>query len=1004
MELQQISQEKKSKPSFWNRFLRLPRKSSVKEKHDDSFKRQSMLYSSLNTTKKEKQGSSTSDDSENFLTLESSALEDVHRDAGILFLNKSSMENCFAPREENKHVQFAPTPMNKYYKVDMKSAPSKKLEEDKENVDQKKFKKPTRPILRFKKSGKTSSQSSSAEETESNPETKLVNVTCVDGPELKTPTIPRTSTKIALVDRKNGSMPQLNVSNIVKYNSLPRHPKIPEESPHFQDSGRFSMQSSDVKSTQSLSGFQNRNNSQKIGLEQMYRKSMRGLNTHRQSCYGVSDPSRIFEGKKILEAQNREAEHDMRRRLSLGPPVHFTQNVTSYCGNGTQKNYPVNEANKNVKIFFHAPAPPKKQGLNPLHHVERPRTSHACPLKSNENILNWQHHHASTGHIPNKAINQVGLPPVANKKGTSKIRSKSPQYIKLSQTTNKVNVKKSENNAPSNNYRSQHFNTGEFSGITSKAQGSSCLSVAAPQNRKQIIANPNLNNEQSVITEGRKQAILSSMYAQKRKIMNKLCKYNSKQSDEGFSSMADDECSFNCSCPTCVTKLSRSYKRVGLKQLFSSSKDKYFFTIEPEIKEGNELGRLPENQTFEGPMAVAQPHLSNKHENEQLQNKTWYDCNDTLCQTPGKNRVPVTIKEEEFLETPKNKMVENIYENITQIINSATKKNLTPQDVKKILSTPISALKSQKKSQRTLFPAGDGKEQLDQSLNWMLSPVKSSDCFNDSIMLLQEIFQKLSLECKELLQPNSTMNNSDPSNSTPMSKDSPGCKYVNDLIKNLKSSELNGSDFANIIGGIAQNIFSDTKAKKQKVRRLTHSSSMPDLQKKASLLHRAISFANSLKDLCDSHQRSELGIEFTTNISANTTVGDSALSGDCVSNSRQLPDGWRKTPTTESSDISPVRASSSGTDKNSSKCSEADSQILENAIRLGMGLAPVEKVKKAPTFALSPTKAAKYKSRDVLSGKGKYLIFIKHTFYIPTKSSVIYLKFFIFRKTETENI
>lgn len=970
-----ISDEKKSKPSFWNRLLRLPRKSYLKEKHDETFKRQSLLYSSLNTLKKEKQESSTSKESENFMTLESSALEDVHKDAGILFLNKSSVENCFAPKEENRHVQFVPTPMNKYYNVDVRSAPSIKRDENKENVEQTKSKKPSRPILRLNKKHKTSSNSSSAEDTESNPEAKLVNVTYIDGPEVKTPSMTRTSTKIALVDRKNGSMPQLNVSSIVKYNSLPRNPKIPEENFHFKNNEQFVQQSNKINSTQSLCN--QPSILQRADMTQRYRKSMRSLNTHRQSCYGVSDPSRVFEGKKILQAQNHEISQDITRRLSLGPPVHFPHDGGSNRReNIIPRNHSAQEPHKKISC----PVSSKSQGINQNPEQYGMKLSKNCPERSNGIKLNIQHYHASTGHIPNKAINEVGLPIACNKNCgtaiTSKMRSKSPQYIHLSETSNKVNIINNSNVKAANNQAGQQISTSEFSieTATKKQYVSSCLAIPA-QNQKQVCGNADFSQEQSsAITETRKQAILSAMYAQKRKIMNKICKYNSKQSDEGFSSMADDECSFNCSCPSCVSKLSRSYKRLGLKQLFSNSKDKYFFTIEPEIKEGNELGRLPENQTFVGPMTSAQPQLSNKQENKLNQNKTWYDCNDTLCETPTKD----SIAEKGISKTPTNKMVENIYENITEIINSATKKNLTPQDVKKLLSTPISTqFKSHKKFQRSLFSDGDQKEIPDTSLKQLQTPDQASDCFNDSIVLLQEIFQKLSQECKELLQPNSTTDISSRNSSTPVSHLSPGSKYVNDLIKNLKSSELSEADFANIIGGIAQNIFSDTKAKKRKIRTLPHSTSLPDLQKKAALLNRAISVANSLKDLCDIQIKEHSKTKLAENISTSTYSENvySASSGDSALGNRQLPDGWSKTPTTENSnlstDISSTKHSSSGTEKESSKCSEGEMQILENAIRLGMGLPPLEKVKKTPVYVSSPTKATKYKSRDVLSGKGK---------------------------------
>lgn len=974
MDLSKQIDEKKSKSSFWNRLLRLPRKSYLKEKQDDSFKRQSMVYSSLNTPKRQKEESSTSDESENFITLESSALQDVHRDAGILFLNKSSIENCFAPKEENKHVQFAPTPMNKYYRVDVKAAPAKKREENKENMEQTNSAKPARPILRLNKKNKTSSQSS-AEDTESNPETKLLNVTYIDGPQVKTPSIPRTSTKITLVDRKNGSVPHLNVSNIVKYNSLPRNPKIPEENLNFNASEQLaSHQSCDVKSTQSLCSQPNKNTFQKTDLDRRYRRSMRDVSTQRQSCYGISNPSKIFEAKKVLQAQNYDPNQDARRRLSLGPPLHCPQNDSGYHTTASNQRCSLTQVQSNFKV----PVSCQDSTGSSNQQASRSKMSFANTGRSNVAILNKQNYHASTGHIPNKAINQVGLPIVSSKKGnevTIKNRSKSPHYIPLCETfTATKNAKNSISEMATGKHAIQQQKNKEF-----PEEGTSKSSYFSfpGQNKKQVCESS--IEQPSIVTESRKQAILSSMYSQKRKIINKICKYNSKQSDEGFSSMADDECSFNCSCPTCVTKFSRAYKRNGLRQLFSSNKEKYFFTIEPEIKERNELGRLPENQTVEGPMAKAQPHLSNKNENELEQNKTWYDCNDTLCQTPCKSIGPENNEVKDISKTARNKMVENIYENITQIINSATKKNLTPKDVKKLLSTPISSpLKSQKKTQRTLFSDDDEREKLDQTLKEMLSPVQTSDCFNDSIVLLQEIFQKLSQECKELLQPNTTTDIPNQVSSTPVSSGSPGGKYVNDLLKNLKSSELSPIDFANIIGGIAQNIFSDTKAKKRNVGTLVHSTSLPDLlQNKQSFLKRAISVANSLKDLCDIQIKARTGSESAAgqNIltKGNSAGIDSALSGDSTLGNRQLPEGWSKTPTTENSNISddtPTKTCS-GTDKDSSNCSEGDLQLLENAIRLGMGLAPVEKVKRPSLYTASPTKATKYKSRDVLSGKGK---------------------------------
>ncbi|GIY63629.1 uncharacterized protein CEXT_516741 [Caerostris extrusa] len=189
MDYQLPVESKKNRSSFWGKLFGTSKKSNSKERKDgDSFQRQSSLYHSFHFTSAPQESNESQEEGNNFTTLESSALMDIHKDTGILFLNKDSIANCMMPKEEDKHVQFAPTPMNKYYRVDVKAASISrpKFEENKENL-------------------------------------KLVSVSYIDGPEVKkTPIIPRTSTKLALFDRKNGSSLHLNVSGIAKYGSLPR--------------------------------------------------------------------------------------------------------------------------------------------------------------------------------------------------------------------------------------------------------------------------------------------------------------------------------------------------------------------------------------------------------------------------------------------------------------------------------------------------------------------------------------------------------------------------------------------------------------------------------------------------------------------------------------------------------------------------------------------------------------------------------------------------------------
>lgn len=987
--------EKKLKSSFWNKILRLPRKSQIKVKHEDSFRRQSMLYSSLGAAKQETQSNSTSDESENFTTLECSALMDVHRDAGILFVNKSSVSNCFPPKEEPKHVQFVPTPLNKYYRVDVQSAPSKRQnEENKENLEQIKYTKPTRPILRSDRSRRLSFHSSVGEDTQSNPETRLVNVSYIDGPEVKTPSIPRTSTKLALIDRKNGSLPQLNVSGINRCRSLPRNKKIGENM-YSSENSEITQFSSDLTSDRSLC-IQPNQNSLSVAYIERHRGSIRNLNAHRQSCYGVSDPSRIFEGKKVLQPQYQSTNQNLKQRLSLGGPVFYQSQKVNDSKSNIENILPTDtslgDPQKNLRRFLKKPA----RNLSYARSLDQPiqisNPQHGTSSGNNKLSINKQIYHASTGNIPNRAINEVGIPLVANIRDKDfsntkgKHRSISPLYIPLCETfsNNKIGLKK--DSVPENaNCIKRQLNAMKMSETEAsqkqKLNSGSNAPVHCTTSKTNVSGVNECGAQTTCISDTRKHAIKTAMYTQKRKIMNKICKYKCKESEDGFSSMADDECSFNCSCPSCIAKLSRSYKR---KSFFINKDNKYFFTIQPDIKEGNETERLPENQTFEGPMTKAQPHLSTKNNSESVVNKTWYDCNDTLCQTPTKSGFLKKIDGncQEAASTPVNKAI-NIYENIAEIINSATKKNFSSQDVKRILSTPISSplrigiTSSLTRPQNVLFPENADNEHkaLNRSLKIVFTPTKSPDCLNDSIVLLQEIFQKLSQECRDLLKPNASLNNSDDQKMV-MKQNSPGRttnKYVNDLVKNLKSSDLSGADFANIIGGIAQNIFSETKAKST-VKALVHSNSLPDLQKKESLLNKAISVANSLKDLCNV-QITQVPQDQSVVISLNDTRTESTLASDSMLGSRKLPDGWSRTPSSESSnvsnDASSTKLSSSGTDKESSKYSESELQLLENAIRLGMGLNPAKKTKKTSMFSASPVKATKYKSRDVLSGKGK---------------------------------
>ncbi|GIY63626.1 uncharacterized protein CEXT_516711 [Caerostris extrusa] len=235
------------------------------------------------------------------------------------------------------------------------------------------------------------------------------------------------------------------------------------------------------------------------------------------------------------------------------------------------------------------------------------------------------------------------------------------------------------------------------------------------------------------------------------------------------------------------------------------------------------------------------------------------------------------------------------------MINSATKQNFKPQEVERMFSTPISTARfkkeleksiSGKKIARALFPPDDnpGKRQ-----KHVLSPAKSPVVFSDSVILLQEIFQKLSQECKELLQPDV---------SSAVSQDAKASdKYVNNLVKNLRSKEISEGDFANIIGGIAQNIFLEAKLK-NKSSFVTQAKSLPDLTKgtastdpklkTVSSWEDMTSLSNKVEEACNT--ASDSGFRDDT---VELTKENSCLVGGSLGD-RHLPDGWSKTPTTVS--------------------------------------------------------------------------------------------------------
>ncbi|GIY63627.1 uncharacterized protein CEXT_516721 [Caerostris extrusa] len=135
------------------------------------------------------------------------------------------------------------------------------------------------------------------------------------------------------------------------------------------------------------------------------------------------------------------------------------------------------------------------------------------------------------------------------------------------------------------------------------------------------------------------------MYIQRKKFTNKLCKYKSKECEDGFSSMADDECSFNCSCYSCVAKFSRQYKRnMNRNSLGLLDNDKSFFTRDQEIKEVRSLPPVPEIVSAEDDPKSG----TNDAENStgQALSTTWYQCDDSLCKTPVKESLVATEKQQ----------------------------------------------------------------------------------------------------------------------------------------------------------------------------------------------------------------------------------------------------------------------------------------------------------------------------------------------------------------------
>ncbi|GFW21420.1 uncharacterized protein TNCV_1532441 [Trichonephila clavipes] len=970
----QLPTEEKKNRSFWGKLFGTSKKSNREKKDDDSFRRQSSLYHSFHFTSAPQESSDSQEEAVNFTTHESSAFMDMQKDAGIIFLNKNSI---VFPKEEDKHVQFAPTPMNKYYKVDVKAAPSKKSknEENKENLKSNKASKPGRPILRRSK------ENISHKESQSDPSSNLetnkikVNVSYIDGPQVKkTPVIPRTSTKIALFDRKNGSLPHLNVSGIGKYGSLPRTAKEKYHAENVQcissDNRSCKLFFPPIDCNQVGPAYTN------VPKEEFQKRIPREQNI--PNCLSIPNLSRHMDQKRFLlqeRPSSNQSRYSLGEPLRCGSAVNSRNLIACYDPNCLKNHSHMSRQMNNITLCAETAS----------------RANFRVPNKRNELK-------ETSTQLPNKAINEIGIPIATHKSNERqnqtkhRSRSESPHYIPLSETyssdkpsglkKSSVSSRNSQPFRPVENFNFQKPNIPQHSHNSFKntlKNKSNEISNDFPGNQVlRPIENKGNSSENPCpfMSQARKQAIRSSMYVQRKKYVNKHCKYKSKEFEDGFSSMADDECSFNCSCSSCVAKFSRQYrKNMNKNTLGLTDEDKYFFT-EIDVPDSREINRLPSvpeiTPTEDDPMSTT-AEIENVP--EQAPNITWYECNDSLCKTPAKTKVS------EDKENPKisdAKAVEKcIYENITQIINSATKQNFQTQDVVRMFSTPVSTSKfkkqlersaSGKKIARVLFSPRNDPSAPNNDPKSLLSPAKSPIVFSDSVILLQEIFQKLSQECKELLQPDVSSVASNNSAKDDSSVTNSGSKYINNLVKNLRSKDINEGDFANIIGGIAQNIFLEAKLKSRS-NSITQSASLPDLTKDNSSSDSKLKNVTSVEDM--------IGL---SSLQSNTAASDSGfktegeIRDDIPDDSeklgtRHLPDGWSKSPTPGCS-TSTSTAEKSSSDKDNSRSSESEMQLLEDVIRLGMGLSPINKVERATFIAASPVKASRYKSRDVLSGKG----------------------------------
>ncbi|XP_015923864.2 uncharacterized protein [Parasteatoda tepidariorum] len=994
-----VSQDdKKTKTSFWGKLFKTSKKSE--KKSDESFLRQSFLHSSFHCSKPTPL---EQDDGVNFTTLDNSDLMEMHKDAGIIFVNKNHVSQMLA-KEDGKHVQFVPTPMNKYYKVNTKAAPSKKnkKDEDKENIDRTKNIKPARPILRVGKSQENLAQKLVFSDSQAISETnakRLVNVSYYDGPEIKrTPTMQRTSTKLALFDRKNGSMPHLNVSGITKYGTLPKNAKFNREvyNGELIHTGVSSQMFGD-------------------GGSQTYVAKPR-------SCEQLNIPGEYssrnlphFSDQILNIHQMRDRSRQIvSHRLSLGEPIissnsqQFPKSSVPSSGLSWQ-----NQLNtRNISNSSKTNEIRSNLNFTSIQNQSQGYFPNNKKTKFSNRVL-AENVNRKIDLYPNKAINEIGLP-LAQKKRNSwnfskkqRSRSESPHYIPLAETyTSSVpfrldtqmkfpqqsyvsNATNSHIQIPASNYQQQPFSKKNVIRSRSSEAVQRCPFVPPERLKQNYFQNDvgHTSEQYRYISRTKKQAIVTRMYSQKRMLVNKLCKYKSKDCDEGFSSMADDECSFNCSCSSCSTRLSRKYGK------YQANADDRFFFIRTDDFESKEERHL--ETVLESPIRINKSSdvVQSEKDTETNHGASWYECNDSLCKTPVKNN---TAQPQAL-----NKKIENIYENITQIINSATKQNYSSQEIKQMISTPISKsekLKAKSNVPRALFHADEIKHKesitpIDREKKAITSPLKSPPFFSDSVILLQEIFQKLSLECRELLKPSVLSNLSADSGKHDVSESSTssGDKYVNDLVKSLKSEEISEGEFANIIGNIAQNIFLEAKAKQVKPL-LEKSLSLPDIAKMEHSSPKPIQQVSSLTEnsfleKCTNDQKpvSKSNSYRLTIKSSNVSQNGASESENMALQERNLPDGWSRSPTTISGPFSASDASNDSSHDDSTT-SESGLQLLENAIRLGMGLSPikteetsfVKAVQEQPIYIPSPVKVVKHKSKDVLSCKGKLKLKIYH--------------------------